>query len=95
MTIKIYIIKNIIKHKNKENKIISKEELFLVPTTDILNQLLYKFHTFSIHSNFKELKAIFYKNKVGFLGLDSIIQEYIKISKYALFLYKLEEQHID
>ena len=70
--------KKISKYKNKENKIKSKEEIFLVPTTDDLNQLLYKYHTSSLHSNYKELKAIFYKATIGFLGLDTIIQEYIK-----------------
>lgn len=74
--------KKIIKYKNNENKFLSKEEFFLVPTIDDLNQLLYKFHTTSLQSNYKDLKELFYKNKIGFLCLDTIIQEYIKKLPY-------------
>ena len=44
----------------------------------MLNDLLYKYHTLTSHANFKILKEKFYKNKIGFFGLDTILLNYIK-----------------
>lgn len=48
------------------------KKLFLVPTVEMLKNLLYEYHTYSSHSNYKILKENFDKNKIGFLGLDYI-----------------------
>ena len=70
--------KKIIKTKLQNNKYKTKEEIFLVPTVEMLNDLLYQYHTLTSHANYKILKEMFYKNKIGFLGLDTILQDYIK-----------------
>ncbi len=57
---KLYYKRKIRKKDN--NKYINYEEDFLIPTIEELNNLLYKFHTETCHSNYKELKAKFYEN---------------------------------
>jgi len=49
----------------------------LVPTIKQLNKLLYDFHTNIIHSNYKEMKRLFNKQKIGFPGLESLLKEYV------------------
>ena len=83
--------KKTIKYKNKENKFITKIENFFVPTCEQLNQLLYKYHTSSCDANYKILKAIFYKNKIGYLGLDALLQDYIK--NFPICVQKGKSEH--
>ena len=68
--------KNKIKYK-VNNKIITKIENFKVPTVKELNNLLYEYHTKTCHANYKELKNCFYTDKIGFKGIDYLVQEYI------------------
>ena len=43
-----------------------------------LNNLLFKFHVNSCHSNYKELKDQFNKNKIGYIGIDQLLQDYVR-----------------
>ena len=73
---KLYYLKNT-KHKNSDNKYIINKEEYFVPTIDQLNKLLYEYHVKTIHSNYKEMKRLFNKEKIGFPGLESLLEEYI------------------
>ena len=69
--------KRAIKIKNQKNKWDIIKVDFYVPTVAELNSLLYKYHVKNCHSNYKELKEEFYKNKIGFIGIDLLLQEYV------------------
>ena len=66
------------KFKNKDRKWESKKIDILVPKVDELNKLLFKFHVDSCHSNYKELKNLFYQNNIGFIGMDQLLEEYVR-----------------
>ena len=76
---------NLIHRKNRKTNNIENDyednkkeyEWYLLPTIKELNDYLYKFHSDIFHSNYKELKLCFLKNKIWFLGLDKILEEYI------------------
>ena len=73
----IYIIKKS-KIKNKEGKWESHIVDLLVPKVEELNNLLFKYHTNSCHSNYKELKHQFNKNKIGYIGIDVLLEDYVR-----------------
>ena len=58
----------LIKIKNQNNKCDNIKVVFYVTKVTELNELLYKYKAGSFHSNYKELKNEFYKNKVGYIG---------------------------
>ena len=66
------------KFKNYYDKWESKIINLLVPKVDELNNLLFKFHVNICHSNYKELKNLFNKNKIGFIGIDELLEEYVR-----------------
>ena len=71
-----YIKKNKqINPNSKKNNYI--EELYKVPTVSELNKFLYKFHIENFHSNAKDTIHFFDINKIGFYGLNTIINDYI------------------
>ena len=65
------------KHKTTDNKFIIIKEEYYVPTVEELNTLLYKFHTKTIHSNHKEMIRQFNNEKIGFPGLEILLEEYV------------------
>ena len=73
---KLYYLKNT-KHKTTDNKFIIIKEEYYVPTVEELNILLYKFHTKTIHSNYKEMIRQFNNEKIGFPGLEILLEEYV------------------
>lgn len=50
----------------------------LVPKVDELNKLLCKFYIESCHSNYKELKNLFYQNNIGLIGMGQLLEEYVR-----------------
>ena len=72
----LYIKK--IKLKNhRMNKIESKFEYLRVPTIKQLNEKLYEFHAHNFHVNKSKFINMFQNHKIGFYGLNVIIEEYI------------------
>ena len=65
------------KYKNNKGKWIYETIDYYVPKIDELNKLLYKYHTDSCHSNYKQLKESFLTNKIWFLGMDKLLQDYV------------------
>ena len=80
-----YIIKNNdklfnkkkLRHKMDNGKYETIIEEFYIPTVEGLNNLLYEYHSKSCHSNYKDLKALFYQNKIGYIGMDLVLEEYV------------------
>lgn len=73
---KLFYIK-IIKKRGEDGKFIKTKMDFYVPTIKELNNLLYEFHNKTCHANYKELKNEFYLNKIGYMGMDSMLQDYV------------------
>ena len=73
---KLYNIKKTKIKNNIEKFDLILEEL-LVPTVEEFNNLLYEYHTDTCHGNYKELKKKFNENKIGYIGIDNIIQDYV------------------
>ena len=62
---------------DKTNKFESKFEHLRVPTINQLNEKLYEFHALNFSVNESEVINMFLNNKIGFYGLNVIIEEYI------------------
>ena len=73
---KLYYIKKT-KIKNNTGKFDIILEELLVPTVEEFNNLLYECHTNTCHGNYKELKKKFNKSKIGYIGIDNIIKDYV------------------
>lgn len=69
--------KKTFKFKNNIGKWGNKFVDLYVPTIIELNEYLFKYHIQSCHANYKELKYLFNKNNIGFIGIDNIIENYV------------------
>ena len=72
-----FYIKKIKQINPNSKKINYIEELYKVPTVSELNKFLYKFHIENAHCNSKDTNHFFDINKIGFYGLNIIINDYI------------------
>ena len=73
---KLYYIKKT-KIKNNIGKLDLILEEILVLTVEEINNMLYEYHTDTCHGNYKKLKKKFNENKIGYIGIDNIIQDYV------------------
>ena len=73
---KLYYKKKV-KFKNIQNKWENKIIDMYVPTINQLNELLYKYHVNTCHSNYKELRELFTKNNIGYIGIDNLLEGYV------------------
>lgn len=48
-----------------------------MPTINGLNELLYKYHVNTCHSNYKEIRELFTKNNIGYKEIDKLLEEYV------------------
>ena len=69
---RVYKIKNILNGLYEEKHLILK-----VPTVKELNEKLYEYHADNFHCNYKEVQNKFKQNKIGYYGINSLIEEYI------------------
>ena len=60
--------KKIIKKKGTDNRYETFTEEFYIPKIEELK---------TCHGNYKDLKNLFYEKKIGYLGFDSILQQYV------------------
>ena len=51
--------------------------MFTVPTVELLNKKLYEYHVQNFHCNYKDTQSFFKVNKIGFLGINKIIEDYV------------------
>ena len=66
------------KEKDKlTKKIIETKYELRVPTVSELNEKLYEYHAEHFHCNYKDVQDLFKQNKIGFYGLNSLIEEYV------------------
>ena len=66
------------KNKNIFNGEDKSLTLFLlVPTIDKLNEKLYQFHVNNFHANYKVIQELFLKERIGFYGINELIEEYV------------------
>ena len=72
-----FYIKKIKQINPNSKKINYIEELYKVPTVSELNKFFYKFHVENFHCNAKDTIHFFDINKIGFYGLNTIINDYI------------------
>lgn len=72
-----YIFIKILRKRGEDGTIIKIQLVMYVPKIKELNNLLQEFHTKTSHANYKELKNEFYKNKIGYIGIGSMLQDYV------------------
>ena len=64
--------------KDKLTKTTIKKKIELrVPTVAELNEKLYEYHAEHFHCNYKDVQDLFKQNKIGYYGLNSLIEEYV------------------
>ena len=48
-----------------------------MPTISKLNEKLYEYHALNFHCNYKDVQDLFKTNKIGYYGINSLIEEYV------------------